>query len=423
MKKNLIKTVLLVNMILMFICLSYWRADSQPDYNFNNYSLIAGTHLQVGAKYRYTLVKPGVDAIVTISNMVGGAFLDSLDRIGTGYVEAFQPLVHIPPFSNGYVEFDFLFVNTGTAIPFPQTEIPVTPIDIDGHSLPGDILQEFDAVDLGSGGYVDYDGLGNEITISYPSGTWVQGKNIGALEYPGVDTSIIARKVMYTSVNGNIFSLKLRSGADNNSPSSVGRYRSIYFKKFIYPNSVLAAPNLTKFTGYSRGQKVELVWNFISISKLQKVTVERAYGQSNFASIADVALETQSINAGEYHLNDNNLGHGTVYYRLKMVLNSGEIKYSSTLSFRITDKILTACKIYPTIISDRATINFITANSGQGSLQVLDEKGRLVLQKSFDLQPGDNNIMVNGFNALSRGTYVAIVAVSDIVFRQKIIIQ
>jgi hypothetical protein len=423
MKKRLSKILCLYSISLMLICISFSRAIAQPDYVFDTYSLIGGTHLQVGAQYRYTSVKPGVDAIVTITNMVGGAYLDSLDRVATGFLEAFQPLVHIPPYSNGYVEFNFQFVHAGTVIPFPQTEVPVTPIDIDGHSSPGDILQEYDAVDLGSGGYVDYDALGNEITVSYPSGTWVQGKNIAGPEYPGVDTSIGARKVMYTAVNGNVSSMMLRSGADNNSPSSIGRYRSIYFMKFFYPHSVLAAPNLTKFTGNRKGQEVELIWNLSPNNALQKVLVERAYSQTSFVSIGDIALNAPGNISGDYHFKDNKLEYGIVYYRLKFININGGIRYSNVLSFRLNDEIHAAFKIYPTVISDKATVNLTTTKAGQGSLQVLDEKGRLVLQKYFDLQAGENNISVNGFNSLPHGTYVAVVKALGAVSRQKIIIQ
>ena len=60
---------------------------AQPDYDFSSGSLISGTDRQIGAQYRYTNVKPGVDAIVTITNISAGVKVSAIDA-GSGYNEA-----------------------------------------------------------------------------------------------------------------------------------------------------------------------------------------------------------------------------------------------------------------------------------------------------------------------------------------------
>jgi len=172
----------------------------------------------------------------------------ALHRIGKFYVflrevraelfdEAFQPEITIPAHSNGYVEFTINFVTAGTTTPAIQSEVPITPIDVDGEL---NKVYEFDEIFLSSSGYVDYNLMGGAIQINYLSTNLVQGINTAGITYNGIDTS--AKQVMFSVVNANVSSVVLRVGANNPSSQSQDRLRSIYFQKFNYPNSTLNMP-------------------------------------------------------------------------------------------------------------------------------------------------------------------------------------
>src|SRR5688572_5655927 len=84
---------------LVAVC-SAIRVSGQPSFNFQNAVRISGTDLQVNAQYRFSNITTGTDALVTITQFNGGAYLTELDGTSYGYAKAFQPVVHVPANSN-----------------------------------------------------------------------------------------------------------------------------------------------------------------------------------------------------------------------------------------------------------------------------------------------------------------------------------
>lgn len=215
---------------------------AQPDYSFKSAVLQSGTALQTGAVYRFSNVKTGVDALVTIIFITTGCTLSQFDNDGgAGYLDAFQPELLVPAHTNGYAQFHIEFVTAGTSTALVQSEIAATAIDIDGNnSLWGGPLNEYDGISMGASSYVDYNMLGGQLGITYSAG-WVQALNTGGSEYGGI--SISATSVMMTTVNANTSSFDYRTGVNNQSNiSTLYRQKSLYFRKFTYPNSVLSLP-------------------------------------------------------------------------------------------------------------------------------------------------------------------------------------
>lgn len=224
--------------LLMFM--TAFTASAQVRYVFRNSTKISGIDRKVGALYRFPNVRTNTDALVSITAITGGITLTKLDGTSSGFDEALQPEISIPAHSNGYVEFTITFVTAGTTTPALQAEVPITPIDVDGEL---NKVYEFDEIFLSSSAYVDYNLLGNALQLNYLSTNLVQGINTAGITYNGIDTS--ARQVMFSVVNANVSSVILRVGANNPSSQSQDRLRSIYFQKFIYPNSVLDMPVTT----------------------------------------------------------------------------------------------------------------------------------------------------------------------------------
>jgi hypothetical protein len=215
---------------------------AQPDYSFKSATLQSGTALQTGAVYRFSNVKTGVDALVTITFISAGCTLSQFDNDGgAGYLDAFQPEILAPAHTNGYAEFHIAFVTAGTSTAMVQSEIPASAIDIDGNnSLWGGPLNEYDGISMGASAYVDYNMMGAQLGITYSAG-WVQALNTGGSEYGGI--SLSATPVMITTVNAGVAEFDYRTGVNNQSNiSTLYRQKSLYFKKFTYPNSVLALP-------------------------------------------------------------------------------------------------------------------------------------------------------------------------------------
>ena len=411
MKVNGTRIILIVFFFYMLLVMFSFSSYAQPDYDFTNGAQITGSGHVVGAQYRYTDVKPGVDVIVTINAISAGVKISDIDA-GSGYKEALQPTLEMDPNTKGHLEMLLEFVYGGTFKRMVQLEIPATCIDVDG--IMG-MVHEYDQITMGTGSYVDYDMIGTELKIKTLSG-WVAGENIGGIDYPGRDTS--AKQVMFTTVNANQSSITIRVGADNMDNSPATRLRSIYFKKFIYSNSFLAQPALMAFRGAEKNGKVKLNWDLITEHHLAKIIIEKN-SNGAYKAVGEVWIN-ESNNKLSFNYSDEETLSGNTYYRLKMVSPNGNIQYSNTLLFRTSTNTPSTFKLYPTIINSNATLNIRSDKNDITQFSLVDMSGRLVMQQNITVQEGSNNVVVNGFEKLTAGSYVAFVRNGNAVMQQKI---
>src|SRR5437870_1699900 len=86
LKKYICRIMILV---MLFIAK---KGFAQPDYSFSGGTLTAGTALTVGAKYLFMAVRPGVDAVLSITAMSPGIGLTELDGT-SGYPATIQPTI------------------------------------------------------------------------------------------------------------------------------------------------------------------------------------------------------------------------------------------------------------------------------------------------------------------------------------------
>jgi len=242
--------ILLIRVILFILITLYSLiVFGQPDYDFRNPTLISGTDKQVNAVYRYNNVKSGVNANVTITALTNGITVNNIDS-GSGFGEALQPVIDVPGRTSGYLEMKIDFLNTATGEPMQQSEVSLTPLDVDGESYSGNGIYEYDMIKLNNG-YADFDMTDGELFMDFPEG-WVTGTNMVAINCPGIDTT--AKQVMFSVVNESVTSVIIRVGADNHTFSNKQRLRSIYFKKFSYKNAYFASSgNKTNQVGKSEG--------------------------------------------------------------------------------------------------------------------------------------------------------------------------
>ncbi|GAB3673562.1 hypothetical protein GCM10028792_09330 [Salinisphaera aquimarina] len=89
------------------------RLADPVNLNFSNPpTLVSGTANQPGAVYRFSNVSPGIDALVTIDSR-SNAQVSALDENANGVAEGFSPTIQGQG-ANGYVQFSFRFVDSGT---------------------------------------------------------------------------------------------------------------------------------------------------------------------------------------------------------------------------------------------------------------------------------------------------------------------
>ena len=87
-------------------------------------SLVNGTQNEIGSVYRYPLVSPGVDALVTITD---GEY-SSLDAFDGGLGASVQNI----NMESGFFEFDVVLVVAGTTTRIAPVDLILNSFDIDG---------------------------------------------------------------------------------------------------------------------------------------------------------------------------------------------------------------------------------------------------------------------------------------------------
>lgn len=183
----------------------------------------------MGAKYRFSNVTTGVDALVTILSMSSGISLQNIDRTTDGYAEAFQPEYRINSGRTGYIDFRIDFVNHGTSTLLAQPMVDASGLDIDGSTSGTRTLMEMNTIDMG-GGVCTFNTASSHITVS-KTGTAYTAQNITGYLYGAlVDTA--ASEVMFTVSAPNVSSFTYRVGASSTLTSNSTRYASLYFKSF-----------------------------------------------------------------------------------------------------------------------------------------------------------------------------------------------
>jgi hypothetical protein len=383
---------------VLFVLMGF-SSQAQPDYVFVNGVLESGIDLQVGAVYRFSNVKPGIDGIITIQDMTGGMTLNMLDG-PSGFAEAFQPYINCPPLSTGYVEFRLDMVSSGTNTPVVVSELPLTAIDIDGWAFPDDKLYETDAFMTSPDFFVEHDLLGTSLRLDYSPG-WVHATNITGITYDGIDT--VQRDVMVGAIHRNVSSVIFRTGAENRSVNAMTRLRSIYFKRFYFASGLLPESAIRSFQGHRSGDDVLVEWKLSGTSPVRRVTLEKSLDGRSFTSIRSLSIDAEDHSLSAQYEDRNTSGR--VFYRLRVEAMSGSLEYSRVLTFQGNAPV-TGLKLYPSIVQSSVSLQVSAEQAGEAGISMYDFAGHLIQSRTVRLYAGQNQLMIDGLDRLPRGAYV-----------------
>ena len=187
-------------------------------YIFDDPQLISGGANSVGAEYRFSNVKSGVDGLVTIlsqeANTVGGGSvgLISFDDNGS-QTEYWKPIIYR---NTKYIEFNIEFVISGTNTPVVVDEMIINLVDIDGSSS-----------------YTEYYEISNYSNYSTESSTNLSLTELNnTLKIIGHNQSYGGVSLTSTDVMASInfenksnFTFKIGVHYFNNPPSNISGYR------------------------------------------------------------------------------------------------------------------------------------------------------------------------------------------------------
>lgn len=271
---------------------------------------------------------------------------------------------------------------------------------------------------MSSASYWDFSYTSTELSV-YVSGGWAVGKNIAGNEYPGRDTT--AKDVMFSVVDAGITQFSIRVGADNQSSDASQRLRSVYFKKFNYPNSILPLSDLLAFKGVNKNSFIDLEWSLAPGNITRTIVLEKSTTGNTFNSVAEFWPNMEEDRQTRFSYSDKKSGNAVDYYRLKLISATGKVEYSNILSFRSEPAAGTAFKLYPTVVQSSATLQLNSMSASPVLVYVSDLSGRMIMQQRYNTEKGINNLQLNGFEKLIAGAYVVNVQTGNQKMSQHII--
>jgi hypothetical protein len=390
---------------------------------FKSPVLESGEGLKKGAVYLFKSVTKGINAKVTITDLVGGASVKKIDDNsgGLGYTDAFQPEVQIGGFGESYALFTVSFIDSATGFAKQLKTVQATSLDIDGNST----LKEFVDVNM-NGGTAAYMGTTLEILLkSIPILNTLlntyRADNILGVEHDGIDTS--GKGVMYTVSNSDISSFSVKYGAKSLSTSNGSRQYSMYMKGFQYPSQIILPLDLLSFTAYLNKNKVDLNWTTAAEKNVSHFAIEKSYDGKNFSEAATVfAFGNTSADDKKNYTYSDNVSKATtsiLYYRLRCVDIDGKFTYSQTRVIRIGEIAEASVMAYPNPFVNELRVTLPQSMQGkQFKIELFNAGGQVVKTKSIAAASQTETVTTSD---LGRGFYIIRVSSGTEKFQYKVI--
>jgi hypothetical protein len=422
--KKITSQVLLLTICLMPVTLLKAQlSGSVEGLSFKSPVLQSGTDLKKGAVYLFKSVTKGINAKVTITDLVGGASVKKIDDNsgGLGYTDAFQPEVQIGGTGESYALFTINFIDSATGFAKQLKTVQATSLDIDGNAT----LKEFADINM-NGGTAAYMGTTLEILLkSIPILNTLlneyRADNILGIEHDGIDTS--GKGVMYTVSNSDISSFSVKYGAKSISSNNGSRQYSMYMKGFQYPSQIILPLDLLSFTAYVNKSKVDLNWTTAAEKNVSHFAIEKSDDGKNFSETATVFAfgNTSADDKRNYTYSDNVSKTTTsiLYYRLRCVDVDGKFTYSQIRVIRIGENAEAKVMAYPNPFVNELRLTLPQSMQGkQFKIELFNAGGQAVKTKSVAAASQTETITTNN---LERGFYVVRVTSGTEKFQYKVI--
>ncbi|MBP6432017.1 MAG: T9SS type A sorting domain-containing protein [Ferruginibacter sp.] len=173
-----------------------------------------------------------------------------------------------------------------------------------------------------------------------------------------------------------------------------------------YSGSVLPI-QILNFTGAQQNNTVNLNWSIITPQEIERFEIERSVNNSTYSKVGQinsiVPLNTQK--AFTYPDDITNVNSDIIYYRLKVIAKSGEVKYSNVLVVR-KSATKSSITVMPNPAKDFVQIRMYSDKQADVMLRLIDASGKLVLNQKQQVQKGNNTIQLNDLSKFSSGNYM-----------------
>ncbi len=176
--------------------------------------------------------------------------------------------------------------------------------------------------------------------------------------------------------------------------------------------------------------QAKLTWSTASETNNSHFKVQKSTSGSNFRNIGRVEGSGTTLEEQNYLFYDEELGTGTIYYRLKQVDHDGSSEYSNVKAIAVNDsrsnKALKALKIKtiaPNPFRNDFEVKYDLKKSQRVTVSLRNTRGATLYQRSFVGNEGINEFKYNEGHKLKRGAYILTIKGNQQQISQKLIKQ
>ncbi|WP_207492532.1 Ig-like domain-containing protein [Aridibaculum aurantiacum] len=188
-------------------------------------------------------------------------------------------------------------------------------------------------------------------------------------------------------------------------------------------NSTTLPLNIISFNGKLVSNVANLVWKVENEQEVDKYIVERSSDGVNFGA-EGIRLSNNSNTATYTFADDLSLYvHNVVYYRIRQVNKDGQYFHTKTIMFSFSKDIALVATVYPNPVIDKLTVTIPSLSPQQGTIVIADASGKTVMMKKVELEKGENRILMEGVERLSKGVYLVQVRTAEISSNIKVVKQ
>ena len=392
-----------------------------PGMQFINPVLVSGTNGAINAKYKFASVVTGVDAIVTITDIVGGASLTSIDDNTFGYSQAWQPVVKTP-LSMGaiesYVKFKMDFVDSNDETDHTFICFTLSAIDVDGDN---DRVREM----VAANDYTSY-AVSNVTTLSLSQQGGLLKATSTILNFPGIDTSAYITNINYRYINKSKIN-EIRIGSVTNETFiAQDRFSCIYFRPVYIPNVVVLPAQYLSLNTTGKNKKVILNWQTNEEININAISVERSFNGTSFSPINTIIDAFSKNNLNNYQAIDASeelIGKAYIYYRIKQINASGKITYSNLSYVHLSQNPDMKMETSPNPFTEKIKVQFNSEVKGNAEIRISNITGLNLKIKKTEIAQGINNLYIDGLASMPAGLYFARLLINGEVVETKKIIK
>jgi hypothetical protein len=187
--------------------------------------------------------------------------------------------------------------------------------------------------------------------------------------------------------------------------------------------TIVLPVTLLNFTAsYIADNNVKVSWSTTNELDVDYFEVERSTDAAGFVGVEHVNADESLNPVHSYSVNDQlfNVNSNIVYYRLRIVDKNGKYSYSKTIAIKL-EQPENVLSVFPNPLNDYTTLSIFATKPATGMLRLIDNTGKPLMIKSFNVSNGSNSILVDQLGNLPRGIYVIQVMLNNKLYNQKIV--